>query len=387
MSRDRELMKQLSAFKKAGRLRKLETIVSGSGSTVSIEGRQFINLCSNDYLNLANDKRLQGAILESMPKWGVGSGASRLLSGNLSIHEKLERKAAALVGMECALAFSSGYAANTGLLSSIAAKGDIIFSDELNHASIIDGCRLSKAKAVVYKHADASDLRKLILGSREKYNNIFIVTESYFSMDGDIAQLIELAEIAEQYNAGLIVDEAHAIGVWGKGRGLCHKLGISENITALVGTLGKALGSQGAFIAGSSVLKEFLINRARSFIYSTALAPVCAAAAIRAIEIVESSGSELEIELSTLCDTFRDALQTEGIPVPKNSVGHIVPVLFGEENLAIKASGHLQGKGYLSRAIRPPTVPEGTSRLRFSITRSLQMEDLKKLAQILGAIS
>lgn len=387
MKNNGTMKRQLNALESAGRLRNLVTITAGNGSYAIVEGRRFLNLCSNDYLDLVNDERLKRAICESIAKWGVGSGASRLLSGNLSLHEKLENKAANLVRMDAALAFSSGYCANIGLLSSISGPGDVIFSDELNHASIIDGCSLSKGDTVVYKHADFMDLKKKIKTYLRNDRKIYIVTESYFSMNGDFAPLVELAAIAGDSGAELIVDEAHAIGVWGGGRGVCHKLGITNLVSALIGTLGKALGNQGAFVAGSNTLRKFLINKARSFIYSTALAPACASGAIKAIEIVEESGPDMEEKLLTKSAAFRDLLNKAGIPVFEQSLGPIVPVVFGKEELAVNAAEYLLEKGYLARPIRPPTVPEGTSRLRFSITRGHKIEDLENLAKILRKFS
>lgn len=382
---DSEFKQRNSALLRANRYRTLVTLASGQGSHVTIDGREFVNLCSNDYLALAGDDRLKRAAMEAAAQWGTGSGASRLLSGNLTVHEDLEQAAATLVGKPSALCFSSGYAANVGLLSSIAGKGDVIFSDERNHASLIDGCRLSRAGTIVYRHLDLADLAQNLSDHRGRFEKAFVVTESYFSMDGDIAPLFDISEICQSHDASLIVDEAHGIGVFGEGRGICFNQGITERVLTIIGTLGKAIGSQGAFVAGSESLRSYLINHARSFIFSTALSPPATGAALAGIGILMEEGRTLCKKLHERIDLFRQSLNGLEIPLSVRGNGPIFPVIYQEEQKALLAATDLFKNGVLVRAIRPPSVPVGESRIRFSICVAHTLEDIEKTRNILAA--
>ena len=386
MSPDKFLKNRLDKIRKSGRHRSMETIQTPQGASIIIDGDKMLNLCSNNYLGLANDKRLNMAASKAALEWGAGSGASRLLSGNLTIHDDLEKAVAGLVQMPQSLLFSSGYLANLGLLSSVALDDDIIFSDSLNHASIIDGCRLSRSKTVVYNHCDIKDLEKKLSDHRNAHEKAFIVTESYFSMDGDVAPLMELSRLAKTYDAGLIVDEAHAVGIWGKGGGICNSLGLNDRVFAIVGTMGKALGCQGAFVAGSSLLRDYLINFSRSMIFSTALAPSVVGAALEGVTILKKEGEKLSQALQKKAFEFREQLRNAGLQVKDTSEGHIVPVIFGKEKKALDVAEILVKEGIFARAIRPPTVPLGTSRIRFSICLGHNEGDLKRVVKILGAL-
>lgn len=384
MNIDGVLEKKLQRIRDNQTLRELETMASGQGPYVQIGGKRFLNLCSNDYLALAGDARIKQGAVDAVEKWGGGSGASRLLTGNLDIHTQVEKKAAALVGKPAALVFSSGYSANLGLISSLAGPGDLILSDELNHASLIDGCRLSKARTVIYRHMDMADLEEKITTIRGQYDQAFIITESYFSMDGDLCPLSEVAVLAAKHQCALIVDEAHAVGVWGDGRGLCSQEAVTDNVTAIIGTFGKAFGSQGAFVAGSETLRAFLINRARSFIFSTAPAPAVLGAAHWGLDRVEKNGARLTQALFEKTRIFREALVQAGAPVKPGSIGQIVPVVLKDVARTMACAEALRRQGILTKGIRPPTVPENSSRIRFSVTIGHETPDLHRVAKLVG---
>jgi 8-amino-7-oxononanoate synthase len=377
-----ELHDHLKKLEAGNRLRKIESLASAQGPYINIDNRRFTNLCSNDYLGLASDPRLIGAAKNALDRWGTGAGSSRLLSGSLDIHDQLEKAAADFVDMDTSLAFSSGYAANVGLLSALAGPKDVVFSDALNHASLIDGCRLSRAKIIVYRHLDTEDLNAKLAAERSKYDRAFLVTESYFSMDGDCAPLRRLVESAEQYDASILVDEAHALGVFG--RGLCFEQEISRRCAAIVGTFGKSFGSGGAFVAGTDELRNYLLNSARSFIFSTGMPPVVAAAALEAIQLVRSEGIALRSSLLKKSSRFRRALSEAGVPLQADSRGPIIPVILGEDQTALTAAESLRKAGILARAIRPPSVPENTARLRFTVSIGHKNEDLENAARIVG---
>lgn len=341
-----------------------------------------INLCSNDYLGLSTDPRLAqavGAALESGSP--VASTGSRLLSGNSSAWEELEAGFARFIGTEGALFFSSGYAANVGLLSAILGPDDTVFSDESNHASLIDGMRLSRARKVIFPHLDLDFLEDAL---RRCYSagRRFIVVESLFSMEGDRAPLPELLSLADRFGADLIVDEAHATGVFGpRGRGLAAAAVANARVLATIHPCGKALASAGAFVCGTETLKRFLVNRARTFIYSTALPPYFAAQIAKAVEIVAEAGAERRRLLSLAC-SLRQRLQDAGFNTG-TSDSQIVPVLLGETDAAVHYARELSRHGFAVRPIRPPTVPQGQSRLRLSVTANLSEEILDRLVKAL----
>jgi 8-amino-7-oxononanoate synthase len=324
-----------------------------------------VNLCSNDYLGLANDPRLRRAAAEAAERDGAGSGAARLVAGDLPVHGRLERRIAEAKGAEAALLFGSGYHANAGVPAALVAREDAIFSDALNHASIIDGCRLSGAEIVRYRHADADDLAALLARTRARRK--LVVTDTVFGMDGDAAPLREIAAACERHAAMLYVDEAHAAGVLGPtGAGLAEALGVSHRVDAQMGTLGKALGSYGAYVAGSRALVDWLVSRARTFVFTTALPPAACGAALAALDVVAAEPGR-RAHLAALTARMRAGLERLGFPMAR-VVAPIFPVVLGDEGRALAASRALRDRGFFVRAIRPPTVPPGTSRLRVSLT-------------------
>lgn len=338
-----------------------------------------IDLTSNDYLGLAGDPRLKDAVIEALRRGeAAGSTGSRLLSGNARPWEQLEDEFANYVGAEAALFFSSGYAANTGLLASVLRPDDVVFSDSANHASIIDGIRLSRARKIIFPHLDLSYLEDQLRHPPAAQAEKFIVVESVFSMEGDRAPLAELAALAERYGAELIVDEAHATGVFGPaGRGLVAEAGLSGAVLASVHTCGKALASAGAFVACSRVLKDFLVNAARPFIFSTALPPYFAAQ-VRAALRIAAVADNLRSRLHSLADALRAGLLHFGLG-SERSASQIVPVLLGSNQRAIEVASRLNRAGFAVRAIRPPSVPAGSARLRLSLNAKLTFEELEHL--------
>jgi 8-amino-7-oxononanoate synthase len=368
---------QLSLLKEQGLLRDLSInpVTDGDGP----DNRAILNFSSNDYLGLSRDQRLKNAAIKAINKFGTGVTASRLLAGNLRIAEELEVDLARLMGTESALVFGSGFLTNLGVLSAITEAGDEIFSDWLNHASIIDGIRLSRAHHTRYHHKDLDHLESLLKGCLVSGKRL-IVSESLFSMDGDIAPMKGLADLAERYHALLIIDEAHAIGIMGHGGGVCRTLpDIHPDI--VVGTLSKALGGYGGFVACSSRIRQFLINRARSFIYSTGLPPACIASANAAVSIV-TAHPEMGTDLLNKTRRFRNLLQQNGFVLPSFE-SQIIPIPIGSNDKAVHFSNLLIEKGLFVRAIRPPTVPVGTSRVRLSMTLSMCDEKLEKAAGII----
>lgn len=342
------------------------------------------NLCSNDYLGLSTDPRLSAVVAAALEAGTpVASTGSRLLSGNAPEWERLESDFGRFVGTEAALFFGSGYAANLGLLAAILREDDSVFSDESNHASIIDGIRLSRARKVIFPHLDLNFLEDALRRGGSAGRK-FIVVESLFSMEGDRAPVSELLSLAGRFGAELIVDEAHATGVCGpSGRGLVAAAGANERVFASVHTCGKALASAGAFVCGPETLKQFLVNRARTFIYSTALPPYFAAQIAKAVEIVAGAGAERRLLLD-LAGFLRMRLQAAGFNIG-TSDAQIVPVLLGGNETAIHYARELNRRGFAVRPIRPPTVPEGTSRLRLSVTTKLSEEILDRLVKVLSA--
>jgi 8-amino-7-oxononanoate synthase len=340
-----------------------------------------INFCSNDYLALARDPRLREAVAAAITEGcAVGGTGSRLLSGHSTLWDELEEEFANFAGAEAALFFSSGYAANTGLLSSILRPDDIVYSDELNHASIVDGIRMTRAERVIFPHLDLTFLADAL--AKKCKGEKFVVVESIFSMDGDRAPLRDLLSLCERYQANMIVDEAHATGVVGpEGRGLVAESGHSNSILATVHTCGKALASAGAFVAGSKTLKDYLINRARSFIFSTAPPPYFALQVRAALRLARAAADRRE-HLKELGELLRMRLKEAGFET-RSSESQIVPIVLGSNEAALECAERLNAAGFGVRAIRPPTVPAGTARLRISLTSGLSKEDIEKLAAAL----
>ena len=346
----------------------------------TLENPQGINLYSNDYLGLARDPRLKEATLAAVVAGdSVGSTGSRLLSGNSPEWESLEGEFAEFVGSDAALYFGSGYAANVGAIGALAQRGDLIFSDALNHASLIDGIRLSDATKIIYPHADLVALESTLREHAAHPGAKLIVTESVFSMEGDVAPLTRLCELAGQYGAELIVDEAHATGVHGpRGRGICARQGIERKVFATIHTCGKALASAGAFVCGSNALREFLINRARTFIFSTAMPPYLAGQIRAALELARRADDK-RAYLDAISNALCERLVAAGIDCGASST-QIIPVRLGGNEVALGIAARLQDAGFAVRAIRPPTVPVGTSRIRLSLTAALSHDDIQRLA-------
>jgi 8-amino-7-oxononanoate synthase len=352
----------------------------------SLEIAAGINLCSNDYLALSTNPALRDAVIDSVARSSrVGSTGSRLLSGHTLEWQELEEEFAAFAGVEAALYFTSGYAANIGLLSSVLQRSDIVFSDALNHASLIDGIRLSAAERVIYPHCDIGALEALLQARQSLRARKLIVTESVFSMDGDLAPLAEIHALAQKYGAEIIVDEAHAIGVFGpQGRGRVVQLEIEHAVLAIICPCGKALASAGAFVCGSNTLKQFLINRARTFIFSTALPPYMAGQIRAGLRLVQLADSE-RARLAKMSASLRGSLRSAGFDIA-HSESQIVPIVLGENSRALEYAHSLERSGYTARAIRPPTVPQGTSRIRLSLTCALQDADIAQLYSVLASI-
>jgi len=345
-----------------------------------------VNLYSNDYLGLAVDPRLKLAAIEAVAQASrTGSTGSRLLSGHAAVWDELEEEFSEFAGTPAALYFNSGYAANTGLLSAILTKDDVVFSDSLNHASLIDGVRQSGARKVIYPHCDLNALEVALKDTlnHTKSGHRVIVTESIFSMDGDRAPLLEMVALAKRYGAEVIVDEAHATGTQGKaGRGIVASLGLQDDVFAIVHTCGKALASMGAFVCGSKALKHYLINHARSFIFSTAMPPYFAGQVRAALRLAMGMDAERE-HLAVLAERLREKLGRLSLDTRASS-SQIVPLMCGENEAALQLAEHLQASGFGVRAIRPPTVPRGTSRLRFSLTARVTHAEVDRLVEAIA---
>jgi 8-amino-7-oxononanoate synthase len=377
-----EIAERLEELRGSGLYRRLRLIGGPQGARVLLDGREVLLLCSNDYLGLANHPRVRAAAAEAAMVGGAGAGASRLISGNMQPHRSLEQRLAAFEGYESALLFGSGYLANTGTIAALAGEGEVVFSDELNHASIIDGCRLARAETFIYRHGD---LEHLAWGLQEaEGRGALIVTDGVFSMDGDVAALVGLTELAQRHGCRLMVDEAHATGALGPGgRGSVAAAGLSGAVDVLMGTLGKALGSYGAYVCASRELCDYLVNTARSFVFSTAPPPPLVAASLAALELLESEPERVE-RLSSNAATLRDALTAEGLAVG-GSETQIVPVAIGDPEPTMQLCERALDRGVFAQGIRPPTVPEGTSRLRFTVMATHLPEELRDAAKEVGA--
>lgn len=350
-----------------------------------VDGRRLRNFASNDYLNLAHDERLIAAARNAAASAGVGSRASALVIGRTDWHARLEERLAKFERQEAAILFPTGYAANVGTVAALVGRGDVVFSDEMNHASLIDGCRLARAEIRVFPHSDIEALQTQLQNAAD-FRRRLIVTDGLFSMDGDVAPLRELCDLAERYDAALLVDEAHATGVLGvEGRGSSEWLEVEDRVTVRVGTLSKGIGALGGFVAGSNRLIEWLWNRARTQMFSTALPPSVCAAACAALDIIETESwrrSHLKALSRQLCDGLAELGQTTPEPV----AGPIVPIMLHQPGAALAAAEELEERGILVAAIRPPTVPEGTSRLRIALTCAHEPDDVARLLTTLADI-
>jgi 8-amino-7-oxononanoate synthase len=385
----RQFEDELDALKQQSLLRKLREIHSTMGTTMSYAGRLLVNFSSNDYLGLAGEPFLREAAKKAIDDFGVGSGASRLVCGTLAPHVELEEKLALFKGTEAALTFSSGYATALGTLGALAGKEDVIILDKLAHASLIDGARLSGAVLRVFPHNDVAKLESHLEWARQAHPNarVVVVTESIFSMDGDRAPLQEIVKVKDRYGALLLLDEAHAVGVVGaNGRGLAELLKVAGHVDIQMGTLSKAIGVSGGYICGRRALIDWLINRARSFVYSTAVPPAIAVAASASIEFLSSP--EGEARRQQLWENLK--ILAAGLPsglTPEKLRSAIVPVMLGAEEKALAASKMFFDKGFFVPAIRYPTVARGTARLRLTISAAHQPEEIRAVTEALWKLA
>src|ERR687897_807854 len=376
-----DLQDRLDELKGLGLYRRMRMVSGPQGPRVVLDGKPVLLLCSSNYLGLADHPRVREAAADAAMRWGVGTGASRLVSGNMTLHRRLEERIAAFKGTQSAVLFGSGYLANIGVIPALARRGEIVFSDELNHASIIDGCRLSGAETFVYRHADVEHLQ---WGLRNADGRAaLIVTEGVFAVDGDVAPLEEIVELARRHDVRVMVDDAHGTGTLGPGgRGAVAEAGLEGEVDVIVGTLGKALGSYGAFAACDHVMARYLVNTARPLIFSTGLPPAAIGAAMAALELLQEQPRRVE-RLWDNCDALRDELAREGFDV-SGSETQIVPLIVGDAGLAMRICEAALEQGVFAQAIRPPTVPDGTSRLRLAVMASHTRSELREAARILA---
>jgi len=371
---DSQFASELEQLEHMALRRRLHIVETAHEPYVSVDGRRMLLLASNNYLGLAAHPDVKRAAADAVARYGVGAGASRLIAGSLEPLHELEQSIASLKRVDAALVFGSGYLANLGVLSAVCSGGDVILSDELNHASLIDGCRLSRAVVRVYRHRDVDHLASLLRETQSARRRM-IVTDSVFSMDGDCAPLVEIVQLARKYRAAVMIDEAHGVGVIGPGgAGLAAELELEREIDIHVGTLSKALGSYGAYVGGSRLLADYLMNRARSFIYSTGLAPGAAAAASAAIRLIRTAPQLLD-RLWENAAYLRSGLERTGFKLGPTSTP-ILPVMVGDSATAVRLADGLLNRGVYVIAIRPPTVPAGTARLRVTPTAAHSRADL-----------
>ncbi len=383
-SLDEVLAAALGRLTHAGLRRTLESAERRRPGTVTIAGRELVDFASNDYLGLAADARLRDAARDALEDAALGAAAARLIAGNHPLHGALERDLAAFKRTEAALLFSSGYAANIGTIPALVGRRDAVYGDALNHASLIDGCRLSGADFRSFPHGDTDALAALLDADRGQHRRRLIVVDGVFSMDGDIAPLDELVPLARAANAWLYVDDAHATGVLGAhGRGSAEHCGVEGEIDVVMGTLGKALGTVGAFVCGSRSLVDYLTNRARAFVFTTGTPPALAAAASAAVQIAQTEDWR-RTRLRSNARRMRNGLRALGVTLSGPDDGHIVPIVVGDAARAVHLGATLRTRGFLVGAVRPPTVPLGGSRLRLSLSAA---HTDAQIDAVLGALS
>jgi 8-amino-7-oxononanoate synthase len=376
-----EIEERLAEIRGRGLYRRMPMISGPQGPRVLLDGRPVLLLCSNNYLGLADHPRVREAAAEAAMRYGAGSGASRLISGNMTIHRRLEEQLCEFERAEACLLFGSGYLANAGVISTLAREGDVVFSDALNHASIVDGCRLARADTFVYDHCD---LEHLEWGLREaEGRGSLIVTDGVFSMDGDVAPLPQIVELARRFDVRVMVDEAHGTGCIGPGgRGAVADAGLEDDVDVIVGTLGKAFGSYGAYVLCEKTMAKYLVNTARTLIFSTALPPPAVAAAMAALDLLREQPRRVD-KLQRNARALREALAAEGLPATSSDT-QIVPLVVGRAEDAVSASERALELGVFAQAIRPPTVPAGSSRLRLAVMASHTRPELREAAAVLA---
>ena len=382
---DEQLGRDLGEIRDAGLWRELREIESAQPARIKFGGREFINFSSNDYLGLAGHPALGQASREAIEQFGVGSGASRLICGSLQPHHELESALAKWQGTEAALVFSTGFAAAQGVLTSLLGRGDVVILDKKAHASMIDGAKLSGATLRVFRHNDLENLEKLLQWAADRGGRVLVASESVFSMDGDHAPLAGIVELKERYGAWLMLDEAHAVGLYGPlGQGLAAAGGLGERIEIRMGTLGKAVGAAGGFICGSRQLVDLLVNKARSFIFSTAPSPAVSAAARAGVELIQGAeGQSLRGQLWQRVDELRRGAALLGWKTPAEPSA-ILPLIVGEETKAVATMERLREAGFFIPAIRYPTVPRNEARLRVTLTANHTAENIQQLVNALG---
>lgn len=375
------LKEKIQGLKDDGVYRKLPVLGGANDSEVILDGKRVINLSSNNYLGFANHPRLKRAAIEAVEKYGAGAGAVRTIVGNMDIHEELEKLLAEFKREEAAFIYQSGFNCNAGTIQAITEKGDLIISDELNHASIIDGSRLSKADKTIYKHSDIDHLEKVLKENRDKYNNILIITDGVFSMDGDIAKLPEIVELAEKYEAMTYVDDAHGSGVLGEsGRGTVDHFNLHGRVDFSIGTLSKAIGVVGGYVAGSETMYEWLNHRARPVLFSTSLPPAAVGAIMEALRMLMES-TEYTDRLWDNAKYFKSKLGTLGFDTG-HSETPITPVIIGDEAKTMEFSRKLLENGVFVSGIVFPTVPKGTGRVRCMVTAGHTKEQLDRAVEV-----
>ncbi len=382
-----KLAGELGEIESADLRRTVREVASAQGARIRLEDREVLNFSSNDYLGLANHSALKEAAVEAIEKFGAGAGSARLISGSQSPHHELENALANFKGTEAALAFSSGYAAALGTIPALVGTADVVVIDKLVHASLVDAAKLSGAKLRVCKHNDLADLARILEWTARQGGRTLVVAESVYSMDGDLAPLLNLVELKEQHGAWLMLDEAHATGLYGKGRrGVAEEFSVAKRVEVQMGTLGKALGAAGGYICGSIELIDLLRHRARSFVFSTAPMPAQAAAARAGIEVAQSAeGETRRTRLWSLVDELKNGLIARGwkLPVVQSA---ILPMIVGDEAEAVALSERLLEAGVFVPAIRYPTVARGAARLRITVSAAHSSEDIKNLLEILGEV-
>ena len=384
-----QLGEHLATIEHEGQRRSLIPVIHQDRGRIEIDGRGYLNLAGNDYLGLATNRDLLTAFYREqsgtnlLDRYGLGSTASRLMTGNTSPYAILEQMLADLYGTESALVFNSGYHLNIGILPALAGRQDLVLADKLCHASLIDGMRLARAKVIRYPHLDYQTIDQILARDRGQYRQVYIVTESIFSMDGDTADLAELVRIKERWRAALYVDEAHGVGIrGGRGLGLAEEQGVHDRIEILTGTFGKAFGGQGAFVVGRQVLTDFLLNTARSQIFTTGLPPVSVHWLCFVLKRIPALRPERE-KVARLSEQLRQGLRNAGLVTLGDS--NIVPVMVGDASRAVASAEQVCRDGYWVKAVRPPTVPAGTSRLRLSLNAAMEWEQLAGLPACIAA--
>jgi len=388
---EEHIARELENLRAKQRYRTLPETGARRGPYITVGGRELLNLSSNDYLGLGSDSELLASWMAQVGgdcvadgRFAMTSSSSRLLTGNFPVGAELESAIAEAYGSEAALVFNSGYHANTGILPALSTRHDLILSDRLNHASIIDGLRIAEGEYLRYRHADYDHLEELLASAAGKYRQVFIVTESVFSMDGDLADLRRLVELKRRHGAMLIVDEAHGVGVYGqRGLGLCEALGVLEEIDILIGTFGKAFASTGAYAVMRRLFREYLVNTMRTLIFTTALPPMMLSWSLATFTRQLEMRRERE-HLLGLAARLRETLGDAGFETPGES--HIVPVVLGEDRAAVAMAAALREAGYHALPVRPPTVPENSARLRFSLRADLVVEQIDALASTMQSL-